>query len=65
MTTTTTAPAAITFTWTAIDGSLLDYATGDYIRPATADELSRSIASAEITGGAGVITVDGVSCYVD
>jgi hypothetical protein len=50
---------------TSEHGSLLDYATGDFIRPATADESSRSIASAEITGGAGVITVDGRSCYVD
>ena len=52
---------------TSEHGTLLDYATGgDKIsRAATADELARSIASAEITGGAGVITVDGVSCYVD
>lgn len=43
---------------------LYDYQTGDAIRAATADELAASIAAAESDGGAGVILVDGRSCYV-
>lgn len=51
---------------TAMSGSastLYDYATGDAIRPATADELAASVAAAEQDTGAGVIEVDGRSCY--
>lgn len=44
--------------------TLMNYATGEEIREATADELAASIAAAETDGGAGVIEVDGVSCYV-
>ena len=43
---------------------LIDYRTGEIIRPATADELRASIDAAKIDGGAGVIDVDGRSCYV-
>jgi hypothetical protein len=45
-------------------GSLHDYQTGAYIRPATADERAESVEAAEHDGGAGVILVDGRSCYV-
>ena len=45
-------------------GDLHDYATGSYIRPATADERAESLSAAESDGGAGVIDVDGRSCYV-
>ena len=43
---------------------LINYSTGDIVRPATADELRESIDAAKIDGGAGVIDVDGRSCYV-
>ena len=43
---------------------LINYSTGDIVRPATADELRASIDAAKIDGGAGVIDVDGRSCYV-
>jgi hypothetical protein len=45
-------------------GTLHDYKTGEAIRPATAAELAASIEAAKTDGGAGVITVDGKSCYV-
>lgn len=44
--------------------TLHNYETGDFIRVATTDELAASVAAAEIDGGAGVITVDGIRCYV-
>jgi len=43
---------------------LHDYATGDVIREATFDECLRSVRAATSDGGAGVIEVDGKSCYV-
>lgn len=43
--------------------TLHDYKTGEAIRPATAAELAASIEAAKTDGGAGVITVDGRSCY--
>jgi hypothetical protein len=43
---------------------LHDYATGDVIREATFDECERSVRAATSDGGAGVIEVDGRSCYV-
>lgn len=43
---------------------LYDYATGEEIRNATAEELAASIDAAKHDGGAGVIEVDGRSCYV-
>lgn len=43
--------------------TLYSYSTGEAIRPATAAELAASIAAAEVDGGAGVIDVDGTSCY--
>ena len=47
-------------------GDLHDYATGQYIRPATLDELSRSLDAAMATcDGTGVIRVDGRSVYVE
>ena len=43
---------------------LHNYETGEFIRPATTDELRLSIDASTRDGGAGVITVDGVRCYV-
>ena len=43
---------------------LCRYDTGDPIRNATAEELAESIAAADNDGGAGVIEIDGRSCYV-
>jgi hypothetical protein len=43
---------------------LLRYSDAGYIREATEEELQASIEAAKIDGGAGVITVDGESCYV-
>jgi hypothetical protein len=43
---------------------LHNYETGEFIRTATTDELKRSIDASTRDGGAGVITVDGVRCYV-
>jgi hypothetical protein len=45
--------------------SLFNYDTGTYIRPATQAELEASREAAKSDGGAGVITVDGVRCYVE
>lgn len=45
--------------------TLRNYKTGEAIRPATADELAASREAAKHDGGAGVITVDGVACYVE
>lgn len=50
---------------TATPGDLHDYRTGEYIRPATQAETDESIAQAARDGGAGVIAVDGRSCYVE
>lgn len=44
---------------------LHNYETGDFIRVATLDEYKLSVAASKIDGGAGVITVDGVRCYVE
>ena len=43
---------------------LYAYATGSEIRNATDVELAASIEAAKHDGGAGVIEVDGESCYV-
>jgi len=40
------------------------YADATEIRDATADELRESVSAAESDGGAGVILVDGIACYV-
>jgi hypothetical protein len=45
-------------------GDLVDYRTGETIRKASVAELRASRAAAATDGGAGVINVDGVSCYV-
>jgi hypothetical protein len=45
--------------------TLNNYKTGEVIRPATADEAQASAAAAERDGGAGVIEVDGVACFVE
>jgi|GEM_PF-3792424 hypothetical protein len=45
-------------------GTLTDYRTGDAIRPATIAERDESREAAKFDGGAGVIEIDGVSCYV-
>jgi hypothetical protein len=44
--------------------NLYDYQTGDDLRPATEDELRSSIDAARQDGGAGVIEIDGRSCFV-
>jgi hypothetical protein len=44
---------------------LHNYNTGEYIREATDEECEASVKAAESDGGAGVIVVDGVSCYVE
>ena len=44
--------------------SLYDYQTGDALRPATEDEFRSSIDAAQQDGGAGVIEIDGRSCFV-
>lgn len=44
--------------------ALHNYHTGEYIRAASEAELAASIEAAKVDGGAGVIEVDGVSCYV-
>lgn len=45
-------------------GTLYDYQSGEEIRAATSQELNDSREQAESDGGAGVIDVDGRSCYV-
>ena len=46
-------------------GLLCSYQTGEGIRRATREELIASLAAASRDGGAGVIVVDGRSCYVE
>lgn len=46
-------------------GTLCDYETAEPIRPATEAEAAESEAASLIDGGAGVIVVDGVRCYVE
>lgn len=45
--------------------TLHNYETGESIRPATLDEYKLSVAASKCDGGAGVITVDNVRCYVE
>ncbi len=45
-------------------GTLYRYDTNEEIREATAEELEASRHASERDGGAGVIEVDGVLCYV-
>ena len=45
-------------------GSLHLYKTGEYLRPASAAELARSLEAAKTDGGRGVYIVHGVSVYV-
>lgn len=44
---------------------LVDYKTGQTIREASKEEHTRSQAAARVDGGAGVIMVDGRSCFVE
>jgi hypothetical protein len=44
---------------------LMRYSDATTIRAATADELEASIDAARRDGGAGVIIVDGIRCYVE
>jgi len=46
------------------DGTLHDYQSGDFIRRATDAEAQASVEAAKSDKGAGVITVNGRSCYV-
>lgn len=50
---------------TAPHGYLCNYQTGERIRPATDEEQFDSQEAAQYDGGAGVIEVDGVSCFVE
>jgi len=43
---------------------LIDYESNMFLRVATEDEAQESIDAARLDGGAGVIIVGGVSCYV-
>lgn len=45
--------------------TLNNYRTGEIIRAATTKEIEASTDAAEHDGGAGVIEVDGVPCYVE
>jgi len=45
--------------------NLCNYTTGNVIRTATATEYRASLEAARVDGGAGVISVDGESCYVE
>lgn len=49
----------------AAHGYLCRYEDAERIRPATAAEQAESVAAAKRDGGAGVIRVDGVRCYVE
>lgn len=51
-------------TSTETTATLRNYQTGEAIRPATATEEAASIKAAEGDTGAGVIDVDGVTCFV-
>jgi len=44
--------------------TLHQYDTGEELRDATPDEVVESVEAARHDGGAGVIEVDGVRCYV-
>ena len=44
---------------------LMRYDDARYVREATEDERRESIEAAESDGGAGVIEIDGVDCYVE
>lgn len=46
------------------EANLHDYQTGAALRPATEEELQSSIEAARRDGGAGVIEIDGRSCFV-
>lgn len=46
-------------------GDLHSYATGDYLRPATADEAKAAQAEVDDGNWEGIILVDGRSCYVE
>jgi hypothetical protein len=49
---------------TQTEAALYDYATATFLRWATDAELAASTEAAKHDGGAGVILVDGVPCYV-
>ncbi len=53
-------PASFEF----IRRNLMDYRTGDTLRVATPAKVVASREAAKLDGGAGVIEVDDVSCYV-
>lgn len=44
---------------------LMRYADANYLRDATNEEWEASVEAAKHDGGAGVIKVEGVSCYVE
>ena len=52
-------------TATRTASTLNNYRTGEIIRAATTDEIEASTEAAERDGGAGVIEVDGIPCYVE
>ena len=47
----------------AVSYDLYLYTTGEYLRPATPDEVAASIDAEKRDGGAGIIVVDGVKVY--
>lgn len=55
---------ALEITELRIELKLINYRTNEIIRAATDAEAEASIEQAEHDGGAGVIDVDGVPCYV-
>ena len=60
---TNTADTTATVNPAADAGTLYDYDTAEPVRAATPAELAESEAAARRDGGAGVIEVDGRSCY--
>jgi hypothetical protein len=51
--------------WVRGGARLMRYSDATTIRAATAEELEASIDAARRDGGAGVIIVDGIRCYVE
>lgn len=47
-------------TYYTLDGDLYHYRTGEYVRPATAEEVAASDAAAERDGGVGAFEADDV-----
>lgn len=61
----TRVPKTTTTAQTTDHGTLMTYDTAETLRRATAEERAASIEAAKRDGGAGVVLVDGRSCYVE